>query len=246
MRFPTVHGWLVLMGASLLLGCETSPVGNSVALIDLDKEWVSLYQQRLDGQPVTDQFVQLSTRAEQRGDATKDSDPATAAGFYRIAATTAWTAGPPRNQQLLTLRDKGEGVCAKVNADPAQQPRDCSFIRIAPELAILDQQAAATKALVSSGATLGDANLTKAKSIADTTSKSIRRVIEGRPPPASQSKSFDDYLVQNLNTAFCNLQGLVGLPRSATAEELKPLIASVRAAQDALQAASISTQCSAG
>jgi len=246
MRFPTVHGWLVLMGAFLLLGCETSPVGNSVALIDLDKEWVSLYQQRLDGQPVTDQFVQLSTRAEQRGDATKDSDPATAAGFYRIAATTAWTAGPPRNQQLLTLRDKGDGVCAKVTTDPAQQPRDCAFIRVAPELATLGQQAAATRALRDSGATLDGANLVKARSVADTTSKSIRRVLEGRPPPASQSKSFDDYIVQNLNSAFCNLQGLVGLPSTATDEELQPLIASAKAAQDALRGASISTQCPTG
>ena len=144
-------------------------MGTSVALIDLDKEWNSLYQQRLAGQSVTDQLVKVSTTAEQRGDATSATDPATAAGFYRIAATTAWTAGPPRNQQLLTLRDKGEGVCAKVNPDPAQQPRDCSFIRIAPELAILDQQAAATKALVSAGATLDGANLTKAKSVADTT-----------------------------------------------------------------------------
>lgn len=246
MRFPTVRGWLALLAASLLLGCGTSPVGNSVALIDLDKEWVSLYQQRLAGQPVTDQFVQLSSRAEQRGDATKDSDPATAAGFYRIAATTAWTAGPPRNQQLLTLRDKGDGVCAKVAADPAQQPRDCAFIRIAPDLATLDQQAAATKSLVGAGATLDGANLAKAKSVADTTSKSIRRVIEGRPPPASQSQSFDDYIARNLNTAFCNLQGLVGLPSSATDAELKPLIASAKAAQDALRGASISTQCSAG
>jgi hypothetical protein len=246
MRVPMIRRWLVLSGALLLLGCETSPVGNSVALIDLDKQWVSLYQQRLAGQPVADQFVEVSKRAEQRGDETSATDPATAAGFYRIAATTAWTAGPPRNQQLVTLRDKGEGVCSKVTPDPAQQPRDCAFIRIAPELAILDQQAAATKALVSAGATLDGANLTKAKSVADTTSKSIRRVIAGRPQPASQSKSFDDYLARNLNTAFCNVQGLVGLPSSATDAELQPLIASAKAAQDALHGASISTQCSAG
>jgi hypothetical protein len=246
MRFPTVRGWLALLAASLLLGCETTPVGNSAALVDLDKEWVSLYQQRLAGQPVTDQFVQLSSRAEQRGDANQDSDPATAAGFYRIAATTAWTAGPPRNQRLITLRDKGDGVCAKVASDPGQQPRDCAFIRVAPDLATLDQQAAATKSLVSAGATLDGANLVKAKSVADTTSKSIRRVLEGRPPPASQSKSFDDYIARNLNTAFCNLQGLVGLPSTATDEELQPLIASAKAAQDALRSASISTQCSAG
>jgi hypothetical protein len=246
MRVTTIRSWLVLAGAFLLLGCETSPLGTSVTLIDLDKEWVNLYQQRLAGQLVADQFVQLSTRAEQRGDATKDRDPATAAGFYRIAATTAWTAGPPRNEQLIVLRDKGNGVCARVNLDTAQQPRDCAFIRLAPELATLDQQAVATHALVSSGATLDGANLAKAKSVADTTSKSIRRVLEGRPPPSSQSKSFDDYVVKNLNTAFCNVQGLVGLPSSAADDELQPLIASAKAAQDALQAASISTQCSAG
>lgn len=246
MRVPMIRRWLVLMGASLLLGCETAPVGNSIALIDLDKQWAGLYQQRLAGQPVTDQFVEVSKLAEQRGDATKDTDPATAAGFYRIAATTAWTAGPPRNQQLVTLRDKGDGVCAKVTPDPAQQPRDCAFIRVAPELATLDQQAAATKALLNAGATLDGANLVKAKSVADTTSKSIRRVIEGRPPPASQSKSFDDYIARNLNTAFCNVQGLVGLPSGATAAELQPLIASARAAQDALRGASISTQCPTG
>ena len=245
MRIP-IRSWLVLPATLLALGCETSPVGTSVTLIDLDKEWVNLYQQRLAGQPVTDPFVQLSTRAEQRGDATKDTDPATAAGFYRIAATTAWTAGPPRNQQLVTLRDKGNGVCAKINLDPAQQPRDCAFIRLAPDLATLDQEAVATKALVSSGATLDGQNLVKARSVADTTSKSIRRVIEGRPPPASQSKSFDDYIVKNLNAAFCNVQGLVGLPSTATDEELKQLIASAKAAQDALRGASISTQCSAG
>lgn len=246
MRAPMVRGWLVLFAVSLLLGCETSPVGNSVALIDLDKEWVSLYQQRLAGQPVTDQFVQLSQRAEQRGDATSGTDPATAAGFYRIAATTAWTAGPPRNQQLVTLRDKGAAVCTKLTPDPAQQPRDCAFIRVAPELATLDQQAAAAKALLNAGATLDGANLVKAKSVADTSSKSIRRVIEGRPPPATQSKSFDDYIARNLNTAFCNVQGVVGLPSSATDEELQPLIASAKAAQDALRGANISTQCPIG
>jgi len=243
MSVSMTRNWLVLSGALLLLGCETSPVGNAVSLMELDKQWVSLYQQRLGGQSVTDQFVKVSTTAEQRGDATSATEPATAAGFYRIAATTAWTAGPPRNQQLITLRDKGEGVCAKVNPDPGQQPRDCSFIRVAPDLAILDQQAAATKALVSAGATLEGANLTKAKSVADTTSKSIQRVIANRPPPDSQSKSFDDYLAQNLNIAFCNVQGLVGLPNSGGAEALQPLIASARTAQAALQGASISTQC---
>jgi hypothetical protein len=246
MRVPMIRSWLVLLGAGLLLGCETSPVGNSVALIDLDKQWASLYQKALAGEPVADQFVQLSQLAEQRGDATQATDPATAAGFYRIAATTAWTAGPPRNQQLVTLRDKGAAVCAKVAPDPAQQPRDCAFIRVAPELATLDQQAVATQALVHAGATLDGANLVKAKSVADTTSKSIRRVLDGRPPPASQSKSFDDYIARNLNTAFCNVQGLVGLPSGATDDELQPLIASAKAAQDALQGASISTQCPTG
>lgn len=246
MRLPIVRGWLLLLGVSLLLGCETSPVGNSVALIDLDKQWVSLYQQRLDGQPVTEQFVDLSKLAEQRGDATKDADAATAAGFYRIAATTAWTAGPPRNQQLVTLRDKGDAVCTKIATDPARQPRDCAFIRVSPELATLGQQAAATRALVTANATLDGANLVKARNVADTTSKSIRRVIDGLPPPASQSKSFDDYIAQNVNAAFCNLQGLVGLPSSATDEELQPLIASAKSAQDALRGASISTQCAAG
>jgi hypothetical protein len=110
----------------------------------------------------------------------------------------------------------------------------------------LDQQAVATRTLVSSGATLDGANLAKAKSVADTTLRSIRRVIAGRPPAASQSTSFDDYLARNLNTAFCNLQGLVGLPSSATDAELQPLIASAKAAQDALRGASITTQCSAG
>jgi hypothetical protein len=241
-----IRRWLVLLGASLLLGCETATVGNSVALIDLDKEWVSLYQQRVAGQAVPDQFAVLSKRAEQHGDATKDTDPATAAGFYRIAATTAWTAGPPRNQQLVTLRDKGDGVCAKVAPDPARQPRDCAFIRISPELATLDQQAAATKALRNSGATLDGENLVKAKSLADTTSKSIRRVIDGRPPADSQSKTFDDYLARNLNTAFCNVQGLVGLPSRATDAELQPLLDSKDAAEAALRGASISTQCPTG
>lgn len=246
MSVPMIRSWLVLAGACLLLGCETSPVGNSVALIDLDKQWAGLYQQRLAGQPVTDKFVELSKLAEQRGDATKDTDAATAAGFYRIAATTAWTAGPPRNQQLITLRDKGDGVCAKVAPDPAQQPRDCAFIRVAPDLATLDQQAVATKALLDAGATLDGANLAKATSVADTTSKSIRRVLAGRPPPDSQSKSFDEYIARNLSTAFCNMQGLVGLPSSATDAQLQPLIASAKAAQDALRGASISTQCPTG
>lgn len=237
---------IFLCAASLLLACETTTVRESATLIELDKEWVTLYQKKLSGgdAAINDQLAQLSTRAEQSGDATSDAEPATAAGFYRIAATTAWTAGPPRNAQVLSIRDKGNATCTKLAADPASQPRDCAFIRVAPGLATLDQQAAEVKA-IRDAATLSSADLHKAERVASTLTQSIQRVLQERPAPASQSKSFDDYIKLNLNRGYCLLPGLVGRVQSNSPpqDQMDRIIASARTARDALQAATISTAC---
>jgi hypothetical protein len=244
MTFQAVRVSLLACGASLLFACETPAVLDSAALIDLDKEWVTLYQSSATGTVAKDRLAQLSVRAEQRGDTASATDPATAAGFYRIAATSGWTAGPPRNSQVLVLRDKGDVVCTRIAADPGAQPRDCAFIRVAPGLATLDEQAAEVKALRDAGA-LGTAEINKAERVVQTLTQSIQRVLQDRPAPASQSKSFDEYLELNLNRSFCMLPGLVGRvsSNSPPADQMERIVASAKAAQAALQAASISTAC---
>jgi hypothetical protein len=245
MRFRTLRASLVVCAAVSLFACETAPVLDSAELIKLDKEWIALYERKAGGAAVDDELANLSTRAERRGDIASASDPATAAGLYRIAVTGAWTAGPPRNAQVLSLRDKGNAVCTKVAADPAAQPRDCAFIRVAPGLATLDEQAAVVKAIRDAGATLSVADINKAESVAQTLAQSIQRVLRDRPAPASQSKSFDEYIELNLNRSFCMLPGLVGRvsSNSPPQDQMQRIIASAKSAQDALRAADISTAC---
>src|SRR5688572_5235643 len=248
MKFPTVRVLLVACAASLLFACETASTLDSAALIDLDKQWVALYQKRLEAAQgntsaaaINDELARLSKDAEERGDASS-ADPATAAAFYRIAATSAWTSGRLRNEALVALRDKGNAVCEKLAADPSAQPRDCAFIRLAPDLASLDQSAAEAKGI----ATLDGANLTRATKVVDTMTTSIERVLRDRPAPGAQSKSFDDYIAVNLNAAWCTIQGLVGRPSSASSATLESLVAKGKTARDALRAQSISTQCRIG
>lgn len=237
---------IILSAASLLFACETTAIRESATLIELDKEWVTLYQKKLNGGDATinDQLATLSARAEQSGDAASATDPATAAGFYRIAATTAWTAGPPRNTQVLSIRDKGNATCTQIAADAASQPRDCAFIRVAPGLATLDQQATEVKA-IRDAATLSSADIDKAERVAGTLTQSIQRVLQERPAPAAQSKSFDDYIQLNLNRGYCMLPGLIGRVQSNAPpqDQMDRIVASARAARDALQAATISTAC---
>ncbi len=254
MRFPTIRGALFLFAASLLLACETAPVKSSIALIDLDKEWVGLYEKRLDAAransatpaDINNQLAQLSVRAEQGGnDAAEGTDSATAAAFYRIAVTAAWTAGPPRNTRVLPLRDKGTAVCARLAADPAAQPRDCALIRVAPELATLEAQTAEVRAIRDAAAPLVSADFNEAERVTNTMTQSIQRVLRERPAPASQAKSFDDYIELNLNRGFCTLPGLMGRVRSHSPpqDQMQRILASANAAQDALKAANVSTAC---
>ncbi|MET0657417.1 MAG: hypothetical protein ABW110_04575 [Steroidobacteraceae bacterium] len=246
-----IRALLVVCGASLLLACNPTVVRNSVSLIDLDKEWVGLYEQRLKAErenpgtaaAINSRLADLSERAEQHGDAS-ESDPATAAGFYRIAATSAWAAGPPRNTRVLPIRDKGTAVCTKLAADPMSQPRDCAFIRIAPELATLDAQAAAVKTL-RDAVTLSAPEFAKAEQVASTMTQVIQRIVQERPTPGAQSTSFDEYIQLNLNRGFCMLPGLVGhvASHSPPPDQMQRIVASAQSAQSALQGANISTAC---
>ena len=250
MKRTTLRLLFVAWSASLLFACETASTLDSATLIQLDQKWIALYQKRLEAVQgntsaamIDADLEQLSEDAEKRGnEASAANDPATAAGFYRIAATSAWTSGRLRNDALLALRDKGNEVCAKVAADPSAQPRDCAFIRLAPDLAALDQSAAEAKSI----ATLDGANLARATNVVDAMTKSIERVLRDRPTPGVQSKSFDDYIAVNLNAAWCTIQGLVGRPSNSSAAALESLVAKGRTARDALRAQSISTQCRIG
>ncbi|CAM9728075.1 unnamed protein product, partial [Phaeothamnion confervicola] len=124
----------------------------AVNLIQLDNEWARTYSARLEAERANPDFLlsmtssasfdaqlaDLSTRAEKKGDATSVKDPATAVGFYRVAAAAAWKSDTARESQVLPISDKGIRACESLPNRDESQPRDCAFIRLVPKLASLD------------------------------------------------------------------------------------------------------------
>ncbi|MEJ1963391.1 MAG: hypothetical protein WDO56_18290 [Gammaproteobacteria bacterium] len=244
----------VLAGALAMASCTTtSPVVSSASLIDLDKEWTTLYTGKLDaettaagsGASFNARLADLSTRAEAQGDALSASNAATAVGFYRIAATSAWKAGAPRDTQVLPIRDKGAAACARLPQGDASQPRDCAFIKVAPFLAALDARAVEIQALRDAGTTLPANRWEAVETVTRDVAGLMKNVLETRAAAGDPSASFDSYLKFNLTREFCMLQGLVGrFAASDPPEDRKRrVIEAAREAQGALQNATVSTTC---
>src|SRR5262245_12942769 len=106
-----------LISLALALAACAAPA----TLIQLDNEWARTYQARVEAERSNPdflttlttsasfdaQFADLSARAEKAGDAVLAKDPATAVGFYRVAAAAAWKSGTARETQVLPISDKG-------------------------------------------------------------------------------------------------------------------------------------------
>jgi hypothetical protein len=246
----------VLVGAVALSACGTArSVSDSASILSFENEWTALYQQTVevsrggagDIVAVRSGLKSLSERAEAQGDnASRSSDFAKAVSFYRIAATSAWQAGPPRNTAVLTVQEKGSAACAKLPQGEASQPRDCAFIRMAPSLAALDAKARKMEELRDAGPIIPANRLNEAEGVVSDVGDLTKSILDARTMAGAQSTSFDDYVKLNLNREFCTLQGFVGrISGSAPpADQKQRVIDAARAVQANLQRAAISTACS--
>ena len=245
----------VLVGAVTLSACGTAQsVSDSASILSFEDEWTALYKQTVDVSrngagdiaAVRSGLKSLSERAEAQGDtASRGSDFAKAVSFYRIAATSAWQAGPPRDTAVLSVQEKGSAACAKLPQGDASQPRDCAFIRMAPALAALDAKARKMEALRDAGPTIPANRMSEAEGVVSDVGDLTKSILEARTMAGAQSTSFDDYVKLNLNREFCSLQGFVGrFSGSAPPADQKQRVLEVaRAVQTNLRNASISTAC---
>jgi len=231
------------------VGCETTGVTGSLNIKDLDDKLVALYQEKLaaTGDARADanrKLADVAKLAAGQGDAAT-ANPSSAASFYRIAATAAWAAGPPQNTNVPDLSDKGAGACARLPNGDASQPRDCLVLKMAPNLALLDEKAEDVRKLRDAAATIPSNSFDAATSLSEDVSTQIRKVVDARTAAGPQSESFDQYLHTNLNGQFCMLQGMLG--RFALSSPPEPLLERVRAAvrdgRAALTTARMSTTC---
>jgi len=242
-------GILVSALAVLIIGCETTTgVAGSASIIDLDKELVELYREKLDAtdaQPAANsRLADLAARAGRQGDASAGNPPS-AVRFYRIAATPAWAAGPPHNTQGPDLSEKGSAACGRLPNGDASQPRDCAVLKMAPNLALLDATALDVRKLRDAGQTIPPASFDHAVRLSEDVSLQVRKILEARSAAGAQAESFEQYLQSNLNAEFCMLQGLVG--RFAASSPPEPLMERMRTAardaQGSLRAAGVPTAC---
>lgn len=250
MRYVSTGVVLVaLLAAAAVPSCKT--VAGSANVIKLDKELDGLYQQRIEaerttpgsGAALSGKLANLSQRAEKEGNAA--TDPATAAALYRIAATAAWTAGPPRNTQVLPVSDKGTKACEKLPNGPASQPRDCALLKVAPLLAGLDEKQTEIGRLRGTSTTIPAASLNDAAAATKDVTLLMKQVLAARTTFVPAAQPFDDYLKHRLTGQFCTLQRFVGqIDASMPPEELmKGVTDAARDAQSSLQGAAISTAC---
>jgi hypothetical protein len=231
----------------------TASLRTSGGLIELDNEWMRLYGARLEaerasagsGVDFNGRLAQLSSRAESNGDATVAGDPASAVSFYRIAATAAWSAGAPRNTQVLPIRDKGAAACARLPNAAASQPRDCALIDMAPLLALLEERSADVGRLRDAGHTLSGERLNAAENVAGQMAQILQRLLDTRAAASAQTESFDGFVALTLTRGFCTVQSLVGRIANSMPppELLERARSAARQAQDALRNATISTTC---
>jgi hypothetical protein len=132
---------VVALGASLA-ACD------SIRVDQLDREFVDIYkakvgfqeQQGMFGIPegVDQQFAELSDQALAEAGKLGDDKIHQKIGFLRVAAFSAWQAGPKGKPNAPAIA--GNTACMALEKTPnrAQMPRDCAIIRIAEPLARKD------------------------------------------------------------------------------------------------------------
>jgi hypothetical protein len=202
-----------LVGAVLSTSCGTvQSVGDSADILSFEKEWTGLYQQLpTDPASVRPKLTSLSERAEAQGDAAASrNDLAKAVSFYRIAATSAWQAGPPRDTAVLTLQQKGSAACAKLPQRDASQPRDCALIKMTPSLATLDAKARKVEELRDAEPTILAGRLNEAESVVRDVTSLTQVLLDARSLAGALSDSFDDYMKLNFTREYCIVEGFTG------------------------------------
>ncbi len=140
MTHRRVH--LAVVVVAVVAGCSVFAKGGSRDLSTLTGEYNSLQARR--GQApagpqrtaVETQLAELGRQAAAGGDAAQD--PMSAVAYYRLAVLAAWQAGTAGEHDLLTFSDAGGNRCSQLPNHDASRPGDCSMIRLAAVLAVVD------------------------------------------------------------------------------------------------------------
>jgi hypothetical protein len=247
---------------TLLLGACVEPV----TLIQLDNELTRTYAAKIEmeradaetaimltgGSSLELQFADLSRRAESHGDAARAKDPATAVGFYRVAAASGWKAGRLREDVLLSIRDKGVDACEALPNRDASQPRDCTFIRLVPQLALFDVKAREIQSLAVA-TSLSDAQRARIVELARQITGDQGTVgligdlaaMQQNSASLPLPESFGDYIGVNINREFCAAIGMNGvLARNAAPQaQLDTMTNLIQGAETKLHNVGVSTTC---
>ncbi|HTU64889.1 MAG TPA: hypothetical protein VMF52_02975 [Steroidobacteraceae bacterium] len=238
----------------LLTGCPTGSLKNSVDIIALNNQLIDLIRQR-DATPppsadvmasLTSKLADISDTARKEGDAAEAAaKPSAAASLYQIAAIAAWSAGPPTNNRLLSLSDKGISACDKLPGGGAAQSGDCVVLRLGPGLATLDSHADAAERLNDLKRKLKPAELPTAIQTALDTASTLKLVVDQHAAAASLPEDFEKVFQPNLRARFCSLQGLVGLISGSGVDTPteERVGAAAFSAQEAMRGAGIATTC---
>jgi hypothetical protein len=144
-------GTIVL--AALLSGCNTAK------LSDLDREFVSLYQTKVDYRLASDglflppdalsqSFADLSDRAAAGAQALPADALAAQVAYWRVATLASWQAGEQGEAVVIDRADSGGKACAALRASNKDAPRDCLLIEIAGPLARQDATLRDMQALI--------------------------------------------------------------------------------------------------
>lgn len=91
-----------------------------------------------DPSPIEARLGANALRARDEAQASA-GDPLTAVSFYRIAAVSAWQAGPAGESDLTPIYDAGVAACEKLPQQDASAPRDCTLIRLSLPYAVHDK-----------------------------------------------------------------------------------------------------------
>lgn len=237
-----IASWVVALVVVALTGCPSTPVRNALDTLELDKQLNELLKKE-PTPAVSEQLATLMKQASAAGDAS--TDPAAAVSFFRISATAAWGAGPPHDTRLLPLSDKGSAACSRLQNGDASQPRDCAIFRMAPTLAVLDKQYAATARMIASGSRIPADGIAAAVQAAVDNFHDIHDALDARRSAGALADSFDGFLKQRFNAYFCAGQWLQGqLDASGSSPQQNALIkaASLEAERD-MTASAVNVTC---
>jgi len=145
---------LVVLGLVLsLCGC------GGAKLSELDREFVSLYQTKIDYRTASDglllppdalsqAFADLSQRAAAGARAAPAASPALQVAFWRVATLAAWQAGEAGETAVIDQAEAGRRACDALRSAGQDAPRDCLLLETAEPLARQDATLREMRALV--------------------------------------------------------------------------------------------------